>query len=138
MVREYCSVFAAVAPAVGRMTSLLMPRATTEMMSVFLEHVAKEYADFFIVMQVDRAGWHQSKALKVPENIRLLPQPAYSPEVNPVEHVWDELREKQFHNRVFNSLDEVEETLIEGLLALEADPAKVQSMTNFPHFRSCA
>ena len=108
------------------------------MMSVFLEHVAKEYADFFIVMQVDRAGWHQSKALQVPETIRLLQQPAYSPEVNPVEHVWDELREKQFHNRVFDSLDEVEETLIEGLLVLEADPAKVQWMTNFPHFRSCA
>ena len=108
------------------------------MMSVFLEHVAKEYADFFVVMQVDRAGWHESKALKVPETIRLLAQPAYSPEVNPVEHMWDELREKQFHNRVFNSLDEVEETLIEGLLPAQADPEKVRSMTNFPRFRSCA
>lgn len=108
------------------------------MMNVFLEHVAQEYADSFVVMQVDRAGWHQSKALKVPENIRLLPQPAYSPEVNPVEHIWDEVREKHFHNRVFDSLEEVEETLIEGLLRLEANPERLRSLTNFPHFRSCA
>lgn len=135
MVREYSYVFAAVAPAHGSMTSLIMPRTTTGMMNVFLEHVAKEYQDWFVVMQVDGAAWHRSRELKVPENIRLLPQPAYSPEVNPVEHVWDELREKYFHNRVLGSLDEVDETLIEGLLWLEADPERLRSLTYFPHFK---
>jgi hypothetical protein len=44
------------------------------------------------LMLVDQAGWHQSKELQVPANIRLIEQPAYSPEVNPVKHVWEELR----------------------------------------------
>jgi len=73
-------------------------------MSLFLAHVGKVIADYFIVMQVDQAGWHRSKELHVPENIRLIFQPAYSPEVNPVEHLWEELREKYLHNLVFSSL----------------------------------
>jgi hypothetical protein len=62
------------------MTSLILPRADTAMMNLFLEHVATTFAQYFIVMQVDQAGWHQAKDLKVPENIRLIAQPAYSPE----------------------------------------------------------
>ncbi len=45
------------------------------MMNLFLEHVGKTFQDYFSVMQVDQAGWHQAKALQVPENIRLIPQP---------------------------------------------------------------
>jgi len=62
------------------MTSLILPRADTAMMHLFLEHVAKTFQEYFIVMQVDQAGWHQAKELKVPENIRLIFQPPYSPE----------------------------------------------------------
>ncbi len=80
IVREYTYVYAAVAPAEGKMTSLILPRADTAMMNLFLEHVAKTFEDYFLVMQVDQAGWHQAKALQVPENIRLIPQPPYSPE----------------------------------------------------------
>ena len=64
---------------------------------------------------------------------RLIPQPAYSPEVNPVEHVWDELREKYFHNRIFPSLDGVIEALCQGLIALADDPQRLRSLTSFPH-----
>ncbi len=136
VVREYSYVFSAVAPAQGYLTSLILPRANTAMMNLFLEHVAHEYPNYFIIMQVDQAGWHQAAGLIIPENIRLLPQPAHSPELNPVEHIWDELREKYFHNRAFPSLDAVEETLIEGLNHLTSNPERVCSMTYFPHFRS--
>ena len=59
IVREYTYVYAAVAPQEGKMTSLILPKADTAMMNLFLEHVAKTFADSFIVMQVDRAGWHR-------------------------------------------------------------------------------
>ncbi len=118
------------------MYSLILPKANSAMMSLFLAHVAQEYAGYFIVMQVDRAGWHGSKELVVPENIRLLPQPAHAPEVQPTEHIWDEVREKQFHNRVFDHMDAVEARLVEGLNALRADPERVRSLTYFPHFRT--
>ena len=80
LVREYTHAYAAVAPAEGKMTSLILPSANTEMMSLFLKHVSTTVAKYFVVMQVDQAGWHQSKELKIPANIRLIAQPAYSPE----------------------------------------------------------
>ena len=59
-------------------------------------------------MVIDGAGWHRSDGLKAPANIYLLKLPPYAPELNPMEHVWDELREKFLHNRVFQSLDALE------------------------------
>jgi hypothetical protein len=135
VVREYTYVYAVVAPAEGKMTSLVLPTANTAMMQLFLEHVSYMYADYFIVMQVDRAGWHSAKALLVPENIRLIPQPAYSPELNPVEHIWEELREKQLSNLALATLDEVVEKVCDGLRLLESDLERLRSMTYFPHFR---
>ncbi len=135
VVREYSYVTNAVAPAHGTLTSLILSCANIDMMNVFLQHVAQEYAAYFMVLQVDRAAWHQAKEVVIPAKIRLLPQPAHSPELNPVEHIWEELREKQLHNRAFRSLDAVEETLIVGLNRLDQDPEHVRSMTYFPHFR---
>jgi hypothetical protein len=65
------------------MTSLILPSADTEMMNLFLEHMSSTYARYFVVMQVDQASWHLTKDLRIPENIRLIAQPAYSPELNP-------------------------------------------------------
>jgi hypothetical protein len=137
-VREDTYVSAAVAPAEGKMTALVLPTANTAMMPLFLEHVSRTSADYFIIMQVDRAGWHGTKALVVPENIRLIPQPAYSPELNPVEHVWEDLRETQLPNLVLPTLDDVVERVCTGLQHLEADPERLRSMTYFPHFRPAA
>ena len=133
VVREYRYAYAAVAPALGQMVSLILPEASTTMMHRFLEEVSCVFSTYFIVMQVDGAGWHRANDLVVPENIRLIPQPAYSPELNPVEHIWDELREKHFHNRCFPSLECVTEALCQGLTALVDDAERLRSLTNFPH-----
>ena len=135
VVRESVYAFAAVAPSLGLMTSLVLPAANTAMMNLFLSHVSQTFADYFIVMQVDQAGWHRSKELQVPANIRLLEQPADSPEVNPVEHVWEELREKYLHNRVFPSLEALTELLCQGLNELTDDKKRLCSLTGFPHLK---
>jgi hypothetical protein len=135
VIREYTYVYAAVAPAEGKMTSLILPSADTEMMNLFLEHVSKTYKKYFVVMQVDQASWHGAKDLKIPDNIRLIAQPAYSPELNPVEHIWEELREKQLANLALSSLDEVIDRVCDGLNQLEADTERLRSLTYFPHFR---
>jgi hypothetical protein len=59
-------------------------------------------------------------------------QPARSPELNPVEHIWDDLREKYFVNRAFPSLDTMEETLCKGINYLAHHPDDLKSLTNFP------
>ncbi len=81
-------------------------------------------------MLVDGAGWHKSNAFQFPDNLRLLFLPPYSPGPNPQEHLWDELREKYFHNRV-DSLEALEEQLVHGLRALEADHERVESIAGW-------
>lgn len=135
VVRESVYVYAAVAPDAGLMAALILPSANTAMMNLFLEHLSQTFSKYFMVIQVDQAGWHHSHELIIPATIRLIEQPAYSPEVNPVEHIWDELREKYLHNRSFSSLDPLIETLCQGLNELADDEKRLRSLTNFPHLR---
>lgn len=135
IVREYVYAYAAVAPAIGKMTSLILPYANSDMMNIFLSQVAEDFADFFVVMLVDQAGWHTAKNLKIPENIRLVEQPSHSPELNPAEHIWDALREGELHNAAFDSLDQLEEKLCEALNELHGDPERLRSLTNFPYLK---
>ena len=133
VIRKFVYAYTAVCPALGKMTSLILPTANSAMMSLFLDQVSKDFADYFILMLVDRAGWHVSTRLKVPENICLIPLPSHSPELNPTEHVWDELREKHFPNLALKTLDEVESRLCRGLNALADNPDGLRSLTLFPY-----
>lgn len=135
IVREAIYAFAAIDPKTGNMASTILPTANTEMMNIFLKQVSQEFTTYFIVMQVDGAGWHRSDSLEIPENIRLIFQPPYSPETNPVEHIWKELREKHFANRMFSSLDELQEHLCSALSDLLSKADLISSITYFPHIR---
>jgi transposase len=126
LVREYTFVYAAVSPHDGAMASLILPDVGTPFMSYFLTELSSRYADENILLVMDRAGWHIANGLTIRQNIRLIWLPPYSPECNPVEHLWDEIREKWFANRLFNSIDAVENTLITALPNLENNPAKVK------------
>jgi transposase len=83
-------------------------------------------------MIVDGASSHKAKDLAIPENIRLVPPPAYAPELNPQEHVWDKLREKEFPNRVFNHMDAVIAQLYAELGRLADNHLRVRSLTAWP------
>ena len=83
------------------MTALILPFVNIDMMTIFLHHVSQDFKAFFVIMIVDQAAWHMSKRLKIPENIRLIAQPSHSPELNPVEHIWEDIREKAMPNAAF-------------------------------------
>ena len=89
------------------------------------------HRDKYIIMFLDQAGWHKSKDLEIPENIRLASIPPYSPELNPTEHIWDELREKYFHNLTFDSIGAVEDRLEDALRTLESEKELIRSTTGF-------
>ncbi|MHB8317103.1 MAG: IS630 family transposase [Acidithiobacillus ferrivorans] len=133
LIYQYTYAYAAVSPQDGRMDSLVLPEVSSRCMQIFLDEVAQRYPDDNIVMIVDGAGWHKSNDLKLPENLRLLFLPPCSPELNPQEHLWDELREKYFHNRAFDSLGALENQLVAGLRALEADHARVKSIAGWEY-----
>jgi DDE superfamily endonuclease len=135
VVRESLYIFAAIAPATGEMTALILPPCDTGAMNLFLHTLSAEFAGRLVVVQTDRAGWHQSAELRLPDNVRLLYQPSHSPELNPVEHLWEDLREKALANRAFDSLDEVQEALVARLRELWDEPQALRSMTAFPWFK---
>lgn len=94
MVREYTYACAAVSPSDGVLYSLVLPVVNAHAMSLFLAEVSERHPDDFILMGMDKAGWHKANDLKIPENMRVIFLPPYSPELNPVEHLWEEIREK--------------------------------------------
>ena len=97
-------------------------------MQLFLNEVGERHPSDKIVMMLDGAGWRASGLLKPPQNMKLLPLPSYAPELNPVKHGWDELREKHFHNRVFDSLDALEDQLEVALRTFEDNATRVKSV----------
>jgi transposase len=131
IVREYEYAFAALSPHDGVLDTLVLPSVNAEAMSIFLAEVAQRHADEFILMILDGAGWHKAKRLQVPAHMKLIPLPSWSPQLNPVEHLWDEVREKWFSNRVFASLQAVEDHLVTALQTLEEDRPRVASLSGF-------
>jgi transposase len=129
--QEYTYAYAA-ASVDGNMDSLILPHVNGECMQIFLDEVAARHLNDRIVMVLDGAGWHKSKSLMIPDNLRLLSLPPYSPELNPVEHIWDDLREKEFHNRVFDSIDSLEDHLEKALHDMEHDHDRIRSIVAWP------
>jgi len=104
----------------------------TEQMNGFLLQVNEAHPDEFVVMVLDGASSHKGKELIVPENIRLFPLPGYSPELNPQEHIWDELREKAFPNAVLDHMDLVVQRLKGGMNTLASDADRIHSIAAWP------
>jgi transposase len=136
VVREYEYAFAAVSPHDGTLDSLILPAVPAEAMSIFLHEVSQRHPNELILMVLDGAGWHKAKRLLLPANMRVVFLPPWSPQLNPVEHLWDEVREKWFGNRVFASLSAVEEQLITALKILEEDSPRVASLAGFDWIRN--
>ena len=128
LTHEYTYAYGAVDVVNGELDSLILPHVNTDCMQIFLDEVGSRHPNNRVIMVIDGAGWHTGHELKPPPNIRLLRLPPYSPELNPVENLWDELREKYFHNKAFDSMDALEDQLQIGLLALENDWPRVQSI----------
>ena len=94
-------LFAACRPGTDEAFALALPEASTAGMSLFLKHFAQELEPgVHAALILDQAGWHVSRRLAVPANVTLVPLPAYSPELNPVERVWLYLRERFLSHRV--------------------------------------
>jgi hypothetical protein len=111
MIREYIYAYSALSPQTGDCYSMISPYCNTEAMNMFVAQLSIFYSNYRIILILDKAGWHISQSLKLADNIQLLHLNPYSPEQNPVELLWREIRRKYFHNNIFNSMDEVENTL---------------------------
>lgn len=103
----------AVEPETGESFHLFMPSTTKVTFRIFVEELSKVYPNHKIVLIHDGAPWHQIESRC--DNIELWQMPAYSPELNPIERLWKWIRENLLHNRFFDSLEELEQTLCQFL-----------------------
>jgi transposase len=131
LTQQYTYAYAAVSPVDGKFDSLILPQVNGHCMQLFLNEIAARYPDENVVMIIDGAGWHRSQELKLPDNVRTVLLPPYAPELNPQEHVWDELREKFFHNRAFDSMDALETHLEAALKSFELSPERMRSIAGW-------
>lgn len=86
--------------------------------------------DKIVLLVLDRAGWHMSDKVVVPEGIYLEPLPPYSPELQPAERLWN-LTDEPLANKSFENLDELESVLIERCQILETMTSEIKALTNY-------
>jgi transposase len=134
-IRQYTYVYSAIEPKTGQSVSLIMPYANTEWMTYFLEELSGRYSDETLVLVLDGASWHRSKGLQIPQNIKLISLPPYSPELNPLEQLWKGLRSRFFGNAVFETLEAVEDHLVNALRWVEDNTAWVNSFAYYPYIQ---
>ena len=98
-------------------------------MTLHLTEISQAVApDAHAVLIMDQAGWHTSKTLKVPGNITIVTLPPRSPELNPVENIWQFMRDNWLSNRVFQSYDDIVAHCCDAWNRLVDQPWKIMSI----------
>ena len=130
--RQFRYIYGAVSPFDGDVDWLVTEEMNTVNMNLFLRQISEKYCDDYILMVVDGASSHKGEMLKVPNNMAILGLPPYSPELNPAEHLWDELREKVCANAFFHTLDQVVMCVVDELEWIARATSKNISMFLWP------
>jgi transposase len=116
-------------PARGVGAALALPYADTDMMQLHLDEISRNVAaGAHAVLLLDRAGWHTTAKLEIPANITPIFLPSRAPELNPVENVWEFLRNNWLSNLVFDTYDEIIDAACDAWRNLEADPDRITSI----------
>ena len=113
-----------------------LPYADTDMMQLHLDEISRNVAEgAHAVLLLDRAGWHTTGKLDVPENITPIFLPSRAPELNPVENVWQYLRQNWLSNTVFENYDAIIDAACDAWRKLIAQPERITSigMRNWAH-----
>jgi transposase len=126
---EAAYVFGAVCPAEGKASALVMPAANAESMQHHLDLIAAAVTPGkHGVVVADRAAWHMTEKLLVPANLSILPLPPYSPELNPVEQVWQQLRQSDWANRCFTNYDHIVDVCCQAWNRFSSQPDTIRNL----------
>ncbi len=119
-IREYRYAYGAVEPITGESCFWIMPYSNTQCMNTFLRKLSEQFPKEILLLCCDGAAWHKSSSLDIPKNIELFYIPPYTPEMNPIEQVWKEIRKRGFRNEVFTSLEKVVDRLCDTIDSISA------------------
>jgi transposase len=124
-------LYAAVEPSSGRSFVLFLPHTDAVCFELFLDALRQEIPDRPLGLVLDSSGSHTSDTIRWPPDLFPIPLPAYSPELNPTERWFEELR-RRFANRIFDTLEDLERALTEALRPYWDNPGRLQRLTGFP------
>ncbi len=128
----YAYLFGAVCPARDTGAAIVMPMVNTAAMNEHLVEIGRCVSPgAHAALVLDGAGWHPREGLAVPANISLLFLPTYSPELNPAEELWHELRRHFLANRVIDTVEELIDACCNAWNAALQKPGFIKSVTGF-------
>lgn len=111
-------VFSAANPLSGDCFDLILPRVNTQCMAIFLQKFSEMLEGKEVILVLDGAGWHKAKGILVPENITLVFLPPYSPELNPIERIWQHIKHHTIRNRIYHTIKSLEDEICSFLKSL--------------------
>jgi transposase len=130
---QWLYLYGFVRPVTGEVVWFIVEAVDTAVLSLILAAFARDVgagADKHIILVLDRAGWHRSGALAVPEGVELMFLPSYSPEIQPAERLWP-LTNEPIVNEYFETLDELNEVLGQRCCILADEPDLIKAHTLF-------
>ena len=105
---KYTYIFGAVCPSRDEAVGLILPYANTDTMLIHLEHISAKISEGrHGLLVLDQAGWHTTKKINRFDNITLMSLPPASPELNPTEQVWEQLKDRELSNRCFKDEEDI-------------------------------
>lgn len=122
-------LFGAICPMRGKGAALMLPVANTAAMQLHLDEISLAVAPgSHGVVIMDRAAWHETGKLAMPENLTIILLPARSPELNSVENIWQYLRQNWLSNRVFEDFNAILDAGCDAWSRLMARPDTIRSI----------
>ena len=100
-------------------------------MILMLEEMANRYPNNHLLVVCDGASAHKIDSGELPGNLQLVSLPPYCPQLNPQENMWDDMREKFFCNVAFNSMEAVEDRLVDACNYYEGNRQIVKSISGW-------
>lgn len=130
-------MFGAARPQTGQTVGLLAPHLNTDSVNAFFREFEKEVpSDVHVFMIWDQAGFHTSEKVSVPDNVTLVPLPSYSPQLNPIEKLWQYLRKHYWSNRIYENYDALRIAAIDAWQKTCLDQEKVKSICRTKYVES--
>jgi len=124
-------IYGAVEPLTGEHFFLELPALDTACFQVFLDEFSKAYEDSFNILLLDRGSFHTSKGLRIPCNVAFILLPPYSPELSPIERVWESVKD-EIANEIHADIDSLKDRVASVICGYS--DSTFSSLTSYPYF----
>jgi len=130
---KYFWLWGSFSPITGDSHYVISQGVSKNMFVAYLNDLSKLNPKEFKILLIDNAGFHSTKDVVIPNNIALLPIPPYSPELNPAERVWKEIKSK-ISMKIFETLDTLENKVVDIINSM--DKCDIKSLTDYPYIKN--